>query len=253
MSTSALGMVFDEKHLIFVSWDARGLVFDKALFRAPSCSHSAAVALRSQIEAQTKTDGSVQHVLTQHVSVISFLPDSGRAISEKVRIFPSAFEDSRGVSGRNWQRLDLLFMPNSFLPGAPITVSASHLVPINDALYRAFVHRAHDLDMAATRYFVLGSMHKNEGVENCIGALKGVALYLPQPINEPALPRTFSLHGEQATNFIADFILRRGGVAPNSAGRFARPQDDFLMGSFIQSAPAAAMRDIAWYSLKVTR
>jgi len=169
----------DEKHIIFVSWDLRGSLLPKAAFNLPSASHTAAFVIRSQIEAHTDSSDSVSHILSQRASVISFLPDSSEGITTSVRLFPAAFEDPRGVPGRNWQSLDFLFSPNSYFRGAPIHVSATLPIRVNDSFYRAFVHRAHDLDAANTRYFVLGSRQRVSGVENCIGALQGVAHYLP--------------------------------------------------------------------------
>ena len=253
MVNAATGIVFDEKHLILVSWDQRGLIFEKSAFRSPNASHSAAIALRSQIEAITAEDQTVRHVLKQSVTVISFLPDTVPGITAHVRIFPAAFEDPRGVGGRNWQSLDLLLAPNQFLDSTPIQVSASRLIKINDEMYRAFVHRAHDLDASGTRYFVLGSTQANRNAENCIGALKGVAHYLPRVIGEPAAPRTFTMRGEEATNFVALDLLHRGSIAPQGGGFFAHASDNFLIESFLANVPAAHSRSVSWYSLRAKR
>lgn len=247
MSPAAQGTVFDEKHIIFVSWDLRGALLEKSALRPANASHSAAIALRSRIDACAAQDGSVTHVLSQHVSVISFLPDTAKAISEHVRIFPAAFGNPRGVPGRNWQSLEFLLSPNSFVEAPPICVSASRLIPVPDSLYRAFVLRAHDLDAARTRYFILGSKDRVPGVENCIGALKGVAHYLPQPIDEPVTPRTFTLRGEDATNYVARELLRRGGLSAHGRERFERTEDIFLAEAFLRSSGAPPL---SWYSLK---
>lgn len=247
MSPAAHGTVFDEKHIIFVSWDMRGVLLEKSALRPANASHSAAIALRSRIEANTAADGTVTHALAQYASVISFLPDSAKGISDNVRIFPAAFGDSRGVPGRNWQSLEFLLSPNSFVEAPPICVSASRLIPVPDGLYRAFVLRAHDLDAARTRYFILGSRDRVPGVENCIGALKGVAHYLPQPIDEPVTPRTFTLRGEDATNYVARELLRRGGFSAHGRERCDRNEDLFLAEAFLRSSGAPPL---SWYSLK---
>lgn len=250
MSPAALGTVFDEKHVIFVSWDQRGLLLERSAFRPPNASHSAAIALRSRIQATTGQDNSVTHTLFQHATIISFLPDSAKGVSDYVRILPAAFGDPRGVPGRNWQSLEFLLSPNSFVEVPPICVSATRLIPVPDHVYRAFVLRAHDLDAMQTRYFVLGSRDRAPGIENCIGALKGVAHYLPKPIGEPATPRTFTLRGEEATNYIAHEILHRGGISSNGHNRYERDEDIFLAEAFLRSSDAPPL---SWYSLTPRR
>lgn len=247
MTNAAEGIVFDEKHIIFVSWDLRGSLLPKAAFNLPSASHTAAFVMRSQIEAHTDSSDSVSHILSQRASVISFLPDSSEGITTSVRIFPAAFEDPRGVPGRNWQSLDFLFSPNSYFRGAPIHVSATLPIRVNDSFYRAFVHRAHDLDAANTRYFVLGSRQRVSGVENCIGALQGVAHYLPQPVNEPITRKTFTLRGEAATTFVAHELLRKGGISGHGRDFFHRDDDAFLLQAFLRSSNVTPD---AWQPLK---
>lgn len=250
LKPSPAGVVFDEKHLVLVSWDMQGLLFEKSIFQPPRASHSGAVMLRSQIEAHTSRDTGTSYILRQAATVISFLPNSIQGISDHACLLPGAFDDPRGVPGRNWQSLDMLFSPNSFLESPAIRVSASCLVPVTDQLYRAFVLRAHDLDAAQMRYFVLGSQNGKAGVENCIGALKGVSLYLP---NAEELPRTFTLRGQQATDFVAQDLLRRGGVVAPNRAPFSREADWMLYGAFVDAVPAAKPQRVSWYTLRAER
>lgn len=243
------GTLMDEKSLMLVSWDRRGAVFEKSVFQPPSASHSAAVMVRSRIEAQQNSDQTISFVLHQSFSVISFLPHTTHCIAEHVRLFPSALQDPRGVKGRNWQSLEMLFSPNSFIDAPAIRVSASRFIPVSDSLYRAFVLRAHDLDASGARYFVLGSMNQTPGVENCIGALKGVSRYLPDGGGAEPLPRTFSLRGEDATNYVARDILRRSGITAAPRATFDRP-DEVLLNEFVARIPHLASPLVSWYSLR---
>lgn len=243
------GTLLDEKHLMLVSWDRRGAVFEKSMFQPPSASHSAGVMVRSRIEAQQNSDQRPSFVLHQSFSVISFLPHSTHGIAEHVRLFPSLLQDPRGVKGRNWQSLELLFSPHSFLESPPIRVSASRFIPVSDSLYRAFVLRAHDIDASGMRYFVLGSINQAPGVENCIGALKGVSLYLPDGGGSQPPPRTFSLRGEDATNYVARDILRRSGITAAPRATFDRP-DEVLLNEFVAPVPCMASPLVSWYSLR---
>jgi len=253
MRPSPEGLVLDERHLMLVSWDQRGIAFEKSAFRSPSSSHSAALAIRSRIVASSPDGRSVLRTVSQEVTVISFLPNTLRGITESVRIFPAAFKDPRGIPGRNWQQLDLLFDPNSALNTSSIVVSASHPIQVSDGLYRSFVRQAHDLEALNTRYFVLGGGSAGGvPVENCIGALKGVSQHLPQPEGDRGI-RTFTMRGEGATDRVATELLRRAGIASDSRGSFGRRSDGFVRESLLLSAPCAALRNISWYTLRSSR
>ena len=94
------------------------------------------------------------------------------------------------------------------------------------------------------------SQNGKAGVENCIGALKGVSLYLP---NAEELPRTFTLRGQQATDFVAQDLLRRGGVVAPNRAPFSREADWMLYGAFVDAVPAAKPQRVSWYTLRAER
>ena len=113
MTPERTGVVLDQKHLLFVSWDAQGVLFQKSVFRQPSKSHSGLVALRTKVIASSSDSGELTHSLHQIATVISFLPTSVDAINDHVRVEPQTLIDRRGVNGCNWQGLDSVRLPDN--------------------------------------------------------------------------------------------------------------------------------------------
>jgi hypothetical protein len=246
MRNSLQGVVLDKHHLIFVSWDERGLVFDKSIFRSPRASHSAAVALRTIVTASSSPSGDTSHHLTQHVTVVSFLPSSAQAIRDKVRIDLFTLTDPNGAHGVTWQGLDFLFNPNKYLGGIPITVSASNAIPVSDTVYWAVVRRAEELDRQRKPYHVLSSFGLRRGTENCITGVAGIMNHIPRA---PAAPATGPLRGQEATDLLARAIVEAAGTSPNHLGRYEAAQDAWILREFVRITPSA-QSGIRWYTLQ---
>ena len=246
MTPERSGVVLDQKHLMFVSWDAQGVVFQKSVFRQPSKSHSGVVALRTKVIASSSDSGELTHSLHQIATVISFLPTSVDAINDNVRVEPQTLIDRRGVNGCNWQGLDFLFKPNNFLPGPSIAVSASRIIPVNDLVYQAAVRRAFVLDNQGRPYHVLSSVSPNQNTENCITAVAGILDHIP---GASRLFSTGPLRGQEATDYVARHILAASGVLPNDRGLYDTPQDNWLVGEFLHALPSART-GVLWYSLQ---
>ena len=239
------GIVLDQKHLIPVSWDERGLLFHKSIFRSPRSSHSALLALHTTVETSSADSSAPRHILRQRVTVISFLPSSAEAISSHVRIDVKALASEEGVKGTNWQGLDFLFAPNRYLSSGPISVSAALPIPIGDALYRAIVLQAVTLDTQGKPYHVLSSLNQNPRTENCITGCAGVLKYLPGDLRAPA---TGPLRGQEATDFITRAILAAEGNTPSRNERYDSPQAGWILREVLNSVPAART-GVTWYAL----
>lgn len=240
MKSNEHGLVLDQKHLMFVSWDAQGVVFNKSIFREPCRSHSALVAVRTEVTATLSSSGETVHTARQFSTVISFLPDSVDAIMSHVRVDAKALAQRDGVRGRNWQGLEFLFAPNSYIPSAPMSVSATRLIPISDALYDATIRQAALVDTAGRNYHVLSSALPNGRTENCISAISGILEQIPggrRPLS------TGPLRGQEATDYVAREIL-----AHNQAERDAT-RDDWITQEFLTAVPAACS-GVTWYSLR---
>lgn len=246
MSPTLSGVALDKHHLVFVSWDEKGLLFDKSVFHSPRSSHSAVIALRTTVEASQDPSGHVAHTVRQWVSVISFLPSSTQAIQERVRVNLSTIADLHGSRGVNWQGLDFLFKPNDYLGGAPITVSASNAIPIPESTYWAAVRRAAELDYQGKPYHVLSSIGLRRGTENCITAVAGIMGHMP---DTQGTPFTGPLRGQAATDLLATAILEASGVTPDDNHHYEAAQDVWILREFIRSTPGA-QSGIRWYALK---
>jgi len=246
MRKSEHGVVLDKHHLIFASWDERGLVFDKSILRSPRASHSAAVALRTTVTASTDASGETKHHLTQQVTVVSFLPSSAQAIRDNVRIDLYTLTDPNGDHGVTWQGLDFLFKPNKYLGGTPITVSVSNAIPVSDTAYWAVVRRAEELDRQRKPYHVLSSFGLRQGTENCITGVAGIMHHIP---GAPAAPATGPLRGQEATDLLARAIVEAAGTSPNDYGRYEAAQDSWVLREFVRVTPSA-QSEIRWYTLR---
>jgi len=234
------GIVLDQKHAMFVSWDAQGVLFNKSIFREPCRSHSALVAVRTEVTATPSPSGEIVHTSRQFSTVISFLPDSVDAIMSHVRVDAKALAQRDGVRGRNWQGLEFLFAPNNYLPSAPISVSATRLIPISDELYSAVIRQAALVDSGGRNYHVLSSALPNGRTENCISAISGTLDQIPggrRPFS------TGPLRGQEATDYLAREIL-----AHNQAERDVT-RDDWITQEFLSAVPAARS-GITWYTLR---
>ena len=245
MRADTQGIVFDKKHLIPVSWDERGIIFDKSVFRSPRCSHSSFVALHTTVEATRSENGTPRHVLQQRVTVISFLPHSADAIAAHVRVDLKALVCDEGVQGCNWQGLDFLFTPHRYLSATPMSVSAALPIPISNALYRAVVLQAYTLDHQGKPYHVLSSLDQSENTENCITGCAGVLKYLPGGLRAPA---TGPLRGQEATDFLTRAVLAADGNTPPRNGSYDAPHDGWILREVLNSIPAART-GVRWYSL----
>lgn len=239
------GVVLDAKHFMFVSWDAKGILFNKSLLRSPNASHSALLALRTQIQATPDEAGRPAYTAHQCTTVISFLPRTAQEIRDYVRVDLDALVNPRGTEGMNHQRLDFLFQPNTFLPNPPITVSASTLIPVSDTAYRSAVWHAFLLDHQRKTYHVLSSLAPNRQSENCITAIAGVLNLLPGAMKPLSMG---PLRGQEATDYVARYILAGDGIAPNRAGYYDAPQDRWALVEFLTAVPSARA-DIEWYSI----
>ena len=245
MSPTHSGVALNKYHLIFVSWDERGLVLDKSVFQSPRSSHSAVIALRTTVEASQDSAGHITHRLQQRVTVISFLPSSTRAIRERVRVDLSTLTDLHGSSGTNWQGLSFLFKPNTYLGGPPMVVSASNAIPVPEATYWAVVKRAAELDYQGKPYHVLSSTGLRERAENCITGVAGITRHLP---DAPEAPFTGPLRGQAATDLLATAILEASDVRPNENCHYEAAQDAWILRAFIRNTPEA-QSGIRWYTL----
>jgi hypothetical protein len=246
MSTNTSGIVLDQKHFIFVSWDAQGVLFNKSAFREPCRSHSGLLALRTSVTASLSKSGQLSHSLRQTTSVISFLPDSVDAMLSHVRVDGKAFLNRDGVKGCNWQGLDFLFKPNKFILNSPMQVSATRLIPVSDKLYEAAIRQAALLDAQGKNYHVLSSARPQRDTENCITAIAGVLDQLPgtqRPLS------TGPLRGQEATDYVARIILSSTRTSPSTSSVFEAPQDNWIIHEFLSSVPSARS-DVQWYLLR---
>jgi hypothetical protein len=246
MSAHRSGVVLDAFHLIFVSWDERGIVFDKSVFQSPRSSHSAVIALRTTITASGDSAERVAHRLQQRTTLISFLPSSARAIRERVRVDLSTIADLHGAPGTNWQGLNFLFNPNAYLGGQPILVSASNAVPVPESTYWATVRRAAELDRQGKPYHVLSSAGLRRGTENCITGVGGIVSHLP---GAQETPFTGPLRGQAATDLLASAILEASGVHPHDNRHYEAAQDVWILREFVDAVPEARS-GIRWYILR---
>jgi hypothetical protein len=246
MSATTSGVALDEYHLIFVSWDERGIVLEKSLFQSPRSSHSAVIALRTTVEASQDSAEKVTHRLQQRTTVISFLPSSARAIRERVRVDLSTLTDPHGTSGANWQGLSFLFKPNAYLGGQPVLVSASNAIPVPESTYWATVKRAAELDHQGKPYHVLSSTELRNGTENCITGVGGIMSHLP---GAQEAPFTGPLRGQAATDLLASAILEASGVHPHDNRHYEVAQDMWILREFVGAVPEA-QSGIRWYTLK---
>ena len=245
MKPDATGVVLDQKHLIPISWDERGLIFHKSVFRSPRSSHTSFLALHTTVETTGDDSATPQHILRQRVTVISFLPSSAETIASHVRIDIKALASDEGVKGCNWQGLDFLFAPNRYLASAPISVSAALPIPISNALYRAVVLQAYTLDNQGKPYHVLSSLNQSSSTENCITGCAGVLKYLP---GELRVPSTGPLRGQEATDFVTKVILAADGHTPQRNGRYDEPQGSWILREVLSAVPAART-GVRWYAL----
>lgn len=245
MKADTEGVVLDQKHLIPVSWDERGIIFHKSIFRSPRYSHSAFLALHTTVEVSGAESGAPQYILRQRVTVISFLPSSAEAIASHVRIDVKALASTEGVKGTNWQGLDFLFAPQRYLSSPPISVSAALPIPISNALYRAIVLQAVTLDAQGKPYHVLSSLNQTPNTENCITGCAGVLKYLP---GELCAPATGPLRGQEATDFLTRAILAADGNTPSRNGRYDTPHTGWILREVLNSVPAARS-GVTWYAL----
>jgi hypothetical protein len=245
MSAHRDGIVLDQKHLIFVSWDAQGVLFQKSALRQPSKSHTGVVALRTKVIASTSASGELAHTVQQISTLISFLPTSVDGIQHHVRVDPHTWLDRRGVRGCNWQGLDFLFKPNNYLPDASIAVSASRLIPVSTQVYQATIRRAFALGHQGKPYHVLSSATPNQDTENCITGVAGILDEIP---GARRLHSTGPLRGQEATDYVARYIVAADGLQPNSRGYYDAPQDNWIMREFLRAVPSART-GILWYSL----
>ncbi len=247
MSTTTSGVVLDAYHLIFVSWDERGVVFDKSIFQSPRSSHSAVIALRTTVEASQHSAEKVVHRLQQRTTIISFLPCSARAIREHVRVDLSTLIDPLGTSGTNWQGLSFLFKPTKYLGGQPILVSASNAIPVPESTYWATVARAAELDRQGKPYHVLSSTGLRSGTENCITGVSGIMSHLP---GAHEAPYAGPLRGQAATDLLASAILEASGVHPHDNRHYEAAQDVWILREFVRAVPEA-QSGIRWYIMKM--
>ncbi len=245
MRDSREGVVLDKYHLIFASWDERGIVFDKSILRSPRASHSAAIALGTTVTASTDHTGETKHHLTQNVTVVSFLPASVQGIREKVRIDLFTVTDPNGAQGVSWQGLDFLLKPNKYLGGTSITVSVSNAIPVSDTAYWAVVRRAEELDRQGKPYHVLSSCGLRRGTENCITGVAGIMHHIPGASPPPA---TGPLRGQEATDLLARAVVEAGGASPNDLGHYEAAQDAWVLREFVRVTPSA-QSGISWYRL----
>lgn len=246
MSATTSGVALDAYHLIFVSWDERGIVLEKSLFQSPRSSHTAVIALRTTVEASQNSAEKVTHRLQQRTTVISFLPSSARAIREHVRVDLSTLTDPHGTSGANWQGLSFLFKPNAYLGGQPVLVSASNAIPVPESTYWATVRRAAELDHQRKPYHVLSSTGLRSGTENCITGVGGIMSHLP---GAQEAPLTGPLRGQAATDLLASFILEASGVRPHDNSCYEAAQDIWMLHEFVRAVPEA-QSGIRWYIMK---
>lgn len=246
MSATRSGVALDRYHLIFVSWDERGIILDKSVFQSPRSSHSAVIALRTTVVASQGPADKAVHQLQQTTTVISFLPASARAIRERVRVDLLTLTDPHGSPGTNWQGLSFLFNPNAYLGGQPIIVSASNAIPVPESAYWATVRRAAELDRQGKPYHVLSSTGLRGGTENCITGVGGVMSHLP---GAHEAPFTGPLRGQAATDLLAVAILEASGVRPDDSHHYDTAQDMWILREFISAAPEARS-EIRWYILK---
>jgi hypothetical protein len=56
------------------------------------------------------------------------------------------------------------------------------------------------------------------------------------------------LRGQEATDYVARFILAGDGIAPNQAGYYDAPQDHWALTEFMAAVPSTRS-DITWYSI----
>lgn len=239
------GIVLDTKHFMFVSWDAKGLLFNKSILRSPNASHSALLALRTQVLATPNESGTPTYTAQQYTSVISFLPRTVQEIKDYVRVDLDALVNPRGTAGVNHQRLDFLFQPNLFLPNPPISVSASMLIPVSDTAYRSAVWHAFLLDHQQKPYHVLSSLSPSRQSENCITAIAGVLNLMPGAVKPLSMG---PLRGQEATDYVARFILAGDGIAPNQEGYHDAPQERWALREFLAAVPSARS-NIEWYAI----
>lgn len=236
MSTNTEGVVLSRHHLLFVSWDERGILLDKSIARSPRASHTAVIALGSDVEGHRDPAGGLSYILKQRVTVISFLPSSERAIRERVRIDIRTLTDSHGTPGVNWQGLDFLFHPNAYLGGTPITTSVSNGISVPPQAYWAVVRRAAELDRQRKPYHVLSSCGLREGTENCIPGVAGVFRHLPGAAEAPF---TGPLRGQEATDVVARALLEAAGVPPTEHGCYESGHHAWMVEEFFRSTPSA--------------
>ena len=246
MSPATQGTVLSRYHLFFVSWDERGLLLEKSVLRSPRASHSAVIALRTNVHASTSLSGDVTHTLNQNVTLISFLPSSAQGIHDKVRINLFTITDPNGTHGVNWQGIDFLLHPNAYLGGTPMTTSVSHPVAIAATTYWGIVRRAEELDRQRKPYHVLSSSGLREGSENCITGVAGVLAHLP---NAPQPPFTGPLRGQEATDMVARAILEAAKVPTDDHGHYESAHDEWTVHEFLRATPSA-QSGIRWYALR---
>jgi hypothetical protein len=245
MSTNTSGVVLDQKHFVFVSWDAQGIFFNKSLFREPSRSHSGLLALRTLVTASLSTSGQLTHSLHQSTSVISFLPDSVDAMLCHVRVDGKAFLNREGVKGCNWQGLDFLFNPNRYIPSSPMQVSATRLIPVSNELYEAAIRQAALLDAQGKNYHVLSSARPQRDTENCISAITGLLDQLPRARRPLS---TGPLRGQEATDYVARLIMSCNSASSNQSAVYEAPHDNWIIQAFLAAVPPARS-NVQWYSL----
>lgn len=245
MKAAAEGVVFDQKHIIPVSWDEQGILFQKSVFRSPRSSHTALIALHTTVESDERNPTAPRHIVRQRVTVISFLPASSDTIASHVRVDIKAVASGEGVPGCNWQGLDFLFTPNRYLSATPIAVSAALPIPITNALYRAVVLQAYTLDHQGKSYHVLSSVNRSQSTENCITGCAGVLKYLG---GDRCAPFTGPLRGQEATDFLTRAILAADGASPSRNGRYDNPQGGWILREVLNSVPAART-GVTWYAL----
>jgi hypothetical protein len=145
----------------------------------------------------------------------------------------------------------MLFNPKSYLgKDFDVDVSATKLIPVNSALYRAFVLQAYTLEREGTRYDIWAPFRAEKGIAiaNCQSALSGVKRFISGSSVEQTKPNTGLHRGERATNEIAVSLLDAAGVHP-AGPQYGSPADDWIGLRFTNGALGARQPAISWYYL----
>jgi hypothetical protein len=192
----------------------------------PSGSHTILYVLSIAV-AQTPRKDIFQSTISS--AAISFLPPRDQMHLVNAVIGPVA----PPVKGVNYQELSG-FSPHADLPRHPFLqtrpnfpVDVAMPFEVNEAFYRAVIHRAHELTNSCF-YKVSAPYSPTRYVTNCIGALKGVMKYIPSGRAEEKLD-TGILYGRDATDSVVKWLLSAARISPHN-GVFGSRDDDKVWG-----------------------